>query len=40
MCFMHELKQLVHNSFQELPMGPEESWILSHNIPDSAPKIR
>lgn len=33
MCFMHELKQLVYNCFQELPMGPQESWILSNNIP-------
>lgn len=31
--FMHELKQLVHNSFQELPVSPQKSWVLSNYIP-------
>ena len=35
---MHELEQLVHNSFQELPVGPEKSWVLSNNVPKNAIK--
>jgi hypothetical protein len=31
---MHELKQLVDDSFQELPMCFEEPWILPHDIHD------
>jgi hypothetical protein len=30
---MHELKQFVDHSFQELPVSPEKSWILTNNIP-------
>jgi hypothetical protein len=29
---MHKFKEFVDNSFEELPVGPEKSWILSHNI--------
>lgn len=36
--FMHELKQLVHNSFQELPVSPQKTWVLSNYIP--APQIK
>lgn len=31
---MHELKQLVDHSFQELPVGSEETWILADNVHD------
>ena len=34
MCFVHELEQLVHNGFQKLPMGLEESWVLSDDVHD------
>lgn len=30
---MHELKQFIDNSLQELPMGSKESWILPNHIP-------
>jgi hypothetical protein len=33
MHLMHELKQFVDHSFQELPVSPEKSWILTNNIP-------
>lgn len=29
---MHKLKQLVDHSFQELPVGPEEPWILADDV--------
>jgi hypothetical protein len=31
---MHELKQFIDNSFEELPVGPEESGILPHHVHD------
>lgn len=31
---MHELKELVDHSFEELPVGSEETWILANNIHD------
>lgn len=31
---MHELKQLVDHSFQELPVGSEETWILANDVHD------
>lgn len=31
---MHELKQLVDHSFEKLPVGSEEAWILANNIHD------
>lgn len=31
---MHELKQFVDNSFEELPVGSKETWILANNIHD------
>lgn len=30
---MHELKQLVHNSLQELPVVAQKPGILPHHIP-------
>ena len=33
MGLMHELKQLVHNCLQELPVVAQESGILTHHIP-------
>ena len=32
---MHELKQLVDHSLQELPVIPQEAWILPDHIPAS-----
>lgn len=31
---MHELKQFVDYSFQELPVGSKKAWILANNIHD------
>ncbi len=31
---VHELKQLVDDSLEELPVGPEESWVLAHDVHD------
>jgi hypothetical protein len=31
---VHEFKQLVDDSLQELPMSLEETWVLSHNVHD------
>lgn len=31
---MHELKELVDHSFEELPVGSEKAWILANNIHD------
>lgn len=31
---MHELKELVDHSFQELPVGSEEAWILANDVHD------
>lgn len=31
---VHELKQLVNNSLQEPPVGPEESWVLANDVHD------
>lgn len=33
MRLMHELKQLIHDCLQELPVVAEESGILAHHIP-------
>lgn len=33
MSLMHELKELVHNSLQELPVIAQEAGILPHHIP-------
>lgn len=35
MGFVHEFEQLVDNRLQELPMGFEESWVLTDDIPKS-----
>jgi hypothetical protein len=32
MHLKHELKQFVDHSFQELPVSPNKSWILTNNI--------
>ncbi len=34
MSFVHELKQLVDNSFQEFPMRLQEPWVLADNVHD------
>lgn len=31
---MHELKEFVDHSLEELPVGSEEAWILANNIHD------
>lgn len=31
---MHELKELVHNSFQELPVGSKKTRVLANNVHD------
>ncbi len=31
---VHELKQLVDDSLEELPVGPEESWVLTDDVHD------
>ena len=31
---VHELEQLVNNSLQEPPVGPKESWVLTHDVHD------
>lgn len=31
---MHELKEFVDHSFEELPVGSEKAWILANNIHD------
>lgn len=31
---MHELKQLVDDSLEKLPVGSEEARVLSHNVHD------
>lgn len=31
---MHELKELVDHSFEELPVGSEKAWILANDIHD------
>ena len=31
---MHELKKLVDNSLEELPVGPEEAGVLAHDVHD------
>lgn len=31
---VHELKQLVDDSLEELPVGSEEARILAHNVHD------
>lgn len=31
---VHELKQLVDDSLEELPVGSEEARILAHNVQD------
>ena len=31
---MHELEQLVHDCFEESPMGPQEPGVLPDNIHD------
>ena len=33
MSFMHKFKQFIDNSFQELPVSSEKSWVLTNNIP-------
>jgi hypothetical protein len=30
---MHELEQLVDDRLEELPVIPQEAWVLAHNIP-------
>lgn len=31
---MHELKELVHNSFEELPVGSKKTRVLANNVHD------
>ncbi len=31
---MHELKEFVDHSFEELPVGSEEAWILPNDVHD------
>lgn len=31
---MHEFKQFVDDSFEELPVSSEEAWVLANNIHD------
>lgn len=31
---VHELKQLVDHSFEELPVGSEKTWILANDVHD------
>lgn len=31
---MHELKQLVHDCLQKLPVIAQEAWVLAHHIPE------
>ena len=39
MCFMHELKKLVYNCFEKLPMCSEKPRILANNIPEHPANI-
>lgn len=34
MCLMHELKQLVHDCLQKLPVIAQEARVLAHDIPE------
>lgn len=38
MSFVHKFKQLIHNSFQELPMRAQKPWVLSNNVPGNPTK--
>lgn len=31
---VHEFKELVDHSFEELPVGSKKTWILANNIHD------
>ena len=31
---MHELKELIDNGLEELPVSAEESWVLSDHVHD------
>ena len=33
MSFMHKFEQFIDNSFQELPVSSEKSWVLANDIP-------
>ena len=33
-CFVHELKEFVHNRLEEPPVGPEEPRVLPHYVHD------
>jgi hypothetical protein len=30
---MHKFEQFIDNSFQELPVSSEKSWVLANDIP-------
>ena len=34
MCFVHELKEFVHNCLEEPPVGSEEPRVLPHDVHD------
>lgn len=38
MSFVHKFEQLIHNSFQELPMSAQKPWVLSNNVPGNPTK--